>query len=92
MRLPDRPQWNPNVDQYDGADDLSVPLPIILSPVRGKPHRFLSVPNIPFATVNQASFGLNEKKQVSKLNRDARLPDFDITVNLNFNFHEDLCS
>ena len=72
---------NANFGQYDGADDIPGPLPTIPAPVKGKPHRSLSVPNIPSTnTVNQAPFRLNEKKQVSKLKRDARLPDFDITV------------
>ena len=67
------------INQLDGADDLS---PFLLAPSNPhghvKPGRAYSAPTE--AGIKQASFRLNQKKQLNKLRHDSRLTDFEIVV------------
>ena len=61
------------IPQLDGTDDIA------LSPGPSSiPHRVFSVPD--GASIDQAQYRLNPKKQLKKLKQDSFLKDFDITV------------
>ena len=69
--------------QYDGADDDLLDTPLLIT---SKPVNDVGVPismGVATGAPLQANYQLNQQKQIKKLVRDTRIPDFEMTCNDN---------